>query len=246
MPQGSAARKREFGLRRCRGERSAPSSALLKGNLLNHAKMLCLAFLAALLGFSASLAPAASPDSSKQVMAYYETSGSYEALTNFYSYMNQMPTDTFGIDIHGKVSRTPPSQALRFAKAKGMLTFAAVSNFDAIGFDPKITHSILNQPKTRTRDPPDAETGRALGLYRDQYRLESIDHAVGVSRRRHPVDRAHVVRAAGARPDQVSTAGLQQRERRTGIGWAESIWTDREECGELPGRGNLEDQVVVS
>jgi hypothetical protein len=168
MPQGSAARKREFGLRRCRGERSAPSSALLKGNLLNHAKMLCLAFLAALLGFSASLAPAASPDSSKQVMAYYETSGSYEALTNFYSYMNQMPTDTFGIDIHGKVSRTPPSQALSFAKAKGMLTFAAVSNFDAIGFDPKITSTgaIPGSISTRVDRPrrgrfPPASSGRS-------------------------------------------------------------------------------------
>lgn len=85
-------------------------------------------------------------------MGYLESAASsYESLTAFYPYMNQLPTDTFTIDVHGTVSGTPPAKALQFAKSKGMKTFAAVSNFDAVGFDPNITHAILNDPKARAQ-----------------------------------------------------------------------------------------------
>jgi spore germination protein len=95
---------------------------------------------------------AASPDSSKQIMAYLEGGGSsYESLTDFYSYMNQMPTDTFAVDVHGTVSGTAPARALQFAKSKGMATFATISNFDSIGFDAKIAHAILTDSKPRAR-----------------------------------------------------------------------------------------------
>jgi spore germination protein YaaH len=90
-----------------------------------------------------------SQTSSKQVMAYYESSGSYESLVAFHGYFNQLPTDTFGVDIHGNVTGTAPSKALDFAKAKGMKTFATVSNFGAHDFDPKIAHAVLNNAKTR-------------------------------------------------------------------------------------------------
>ena len=51
-------------------------------------------------------------------------SSSYDSLTAFYSYMNQMPTDTFAVDVHGAVSGTAPAQALQFAKSKGMARMA--------------------------------------------------------------------------------------------------------------------------
>ena len=97
-------------------------------------------------------AGAAFPDSPKQVMAYLEGAGSsYDSLTAFYRYMNQMPTDTFAVDVRGAVRGNAPAPALQFAKSKGMKTFATVSNFDAGGFDAKITHAILNQSKPRAQ-----------------------------------------------------------------------------------------------
>jgi len=97
-------------------------------------------------------AGAAFPDSRKQVMAYLEGAGSsYDSLTAFYSYMNQMPTDTFAVDGRGALRGNAPAPALQFAKSKGMKTFATVSNFDAGGFDAKITHAILNQSKPRAQ-----------------------------------------------------------------------------------------------
>ena len=116
---------------------------------MNRAGSLCIALLALI---AATVAQPASPDSPKEVMGYLEgAESSYNSLTAFYSYMNQLPTDTFAVDAHGTVSGTPPTKALQFAKSKGMKTFAAVSNFDAIGFDPNITHAILNEPKPRAQ-----------------------------------------------------------------------------------------------
>lgn len=84
-------------------------------------------------------------------MAYYEASGSYDSLTAFGNNVNQLSTDTFGINVRGTIHGNVPSQALAFAKSKGMMTFAAVSNFDSIGFDAKITHAILNNARNKTR-----------------------------------------------------------------------------------------------
>jgi spore germination protein len=119
---------------------------------VNYAKALCTALLIAMAALPPALTQATPPQSPKQIMAYLESAGSsYESLTAFYGYMNQLPTDTFAVDAHGTVSGTPPTKALQFAKSKGMKTFAAVSNFDAIGFDPNITHAILNEPKPRAQ-----------------------------------------------------------------------------------------------
>lgn len=85
-------------------------------------------------------------------MAYLEGGkASYESLTAFHTYFNQLPTDTFAVDIHGTISGTAPAEALEFAKSKGIATFATVSNFDAIGFDANITHAILNESKARAQ-----------------------------------------------------------------------------------------------
>jgi spore germination protein YaaH len=119
---------------------------------VNYAKPLRVVLLTAMVALPVTLSHAASPDSPKQVMAYLESARScYESLTAFYTYMNQMPTDTFAVDVHGTVRGTAPAQALQFAKSKDMMTFATVSNFGAIGFDPKITHAILNNSRPRTR-----------------------------------------------------------------------------------------------
>jgi spore germination protein len=112
---------------------------------------LCIALLTVTAAFSVASGQTAPPASSKQIMAYYENSSSYGSLKAFHSYMNQLPTDTFAVDIHGKVSGTAPTQALTFAKSKDMMTFATVSNFDAIGFDPKIAHAIISNSTTKAR-----------------------------------------------------------------------------------------------
>lgn len=96
-------------------------------------------------------ATGASGASSKAVMAYYESSGSNTALHSFYGYMNQLPTDTFGVDIHGNISGTAPTAALSFARSKGMLTFATISNFGATDFDPKIAHAVITKPARKAR-----------------------------------------------------------------------------------------------
>lgn len=92
---------------------------------------------------------AADPADSKAIMGFYESSGSYESLLSFYSYMNQLPTDTFSVNAKGKISGSTPKAALDFARSKGMLTFATVSNFGTKDFDPKIAHSILTHPAIR-------------------------------------------------------------------------------------------------
>jgi spore germination protein YaaH len=109
---------------------------------------LSIAFLFAVLTLATTSANAADP---KAVMAYFESSGSGSALHAFYQSINQMPTDTFGVDIHGKVSGTAPADALAFAQSKGMLTFATISNFAATDFDPKIAHSVITVPARKAR-----------------------------------------------------------------------------------------------
>lgn len=116
------------------------------------ARSLYLALVIVVTVLASTPAGAASPDSLKQVMAYLEGAGSsYDSLTAFYSYMNQMSTDTFAVDVQGAVGGNAPAPALQFAKSKGMKTFATVSNFDAVGFDAKITHAILNESKPRAQ-----------------------------------------------------------------------------------------------
>jgi spore germination protein YaaH len=145
------------------------------------------------------LAQATSPDSSKQVMAYLEGAGSsYDSLTAFYSYMNQMPTDTFAVDVHGAVSGKAPTQALQFAKSKGMKTFATISNFDATGFDAKITHAILNEQKPREQAISQmlklVEQWGYTGINID---FESIDHTDRKAFTSFVQDVAQKMRAAG-------------------------------------------------
>jgi len=163
---------------------------------LNRAGILCLAVLALT---AAALAQPASPDSSKQIMAYLEGAGSsYDSLTAFYTYMNQMPTDTFAVDVHGTIRGTAPAQALHFAKSKGMLTFATISNFDAIGFDAKITHSILNHARPRARAISQmlklVQHWEYSGINID---FESIDHTDRKAMTSFVHDVAQKMRAAG-------------------------------------------------
>jgi spore germination protein len=132
-------------------------------------------------------------------MAYLEgASPSYDSLTAFYGYMNQMPTDTFAVDVHGTVSGTAPAPAIQFAKSKGMMTFATVSNFDAVGFDPKITHAILNHPKIRARTISQllklVEHWGYTGINID---FESIDHTDRRAFTAFIRDVAEKMRAAG-------------------------------------------------
>ncbi len=94
---------------------------------------------------------AAGPGSSKSVMAYYESSGSGQALRSFYTYINQLPTDTFGIDEQGNISGNAPHDALQFARSKGMQTFATVSNFGATGFEPRIAHAVISNRVVKAR-----------------------------------------------------------------------------------------------
>ncbi len=116
---------------------------------MNHPqKLLSVLLFTAVAAFGAT---GVDPASSKQVMAYYEASGSYASLHSFYRYMNQLPTDTFGVDIRGNVSGSAPATALSFARSKGMLTFATISNFGTTDFDPKIAHAVVTNPTRKAR-----------------------------------------------------------------------------------------------
>jgi spore germination protein len=163
------------------------------------AKTLYVVLLTAIVALPSALAQAASPGSSKQIMAYLESAGSsYDSLAAFYGYMNQMPTDTFAVDVHGTVTGTAPTQALQFAKSKGMKTFATVSNFDAIGFDPKITHAILTESKPRTRAIHQMLTlVRHWGYSGINIDFESIDHTDRRAMTSFVQDVARKMRAAG-------------------------------------------------
>ncbi len=163
---------------------------------MNRAGIVCVAVLTLT---AAALAQSTTPDSAKQVMAYLEGAGSsYDSLTAFYSYMNQMPTDTFAVDVHGTIRGTAPAQALQFAKSKGMLTFATISNFDSVGFDAKITHSILNHARPRARAISQmlklVEHWGYSGINID---LESIDHTDRKAMTSFVHDVAQKMRAAG-------------------------------------------------
>jgi len=89
--------------------------------------------------------------SPKAVLAYFESTGSSNSLHAFASYLNQIPTDTFAIDKRGNVSGQAPVSALNFARAKGMQTFATVSNFGATDFVPAIAHAIVTNPAIRAK-----------------------------------------------------------------------------------------------
>jgi spore germination protein YaaH len=73
------------------------------------------------------------------------------ALVHFAPSLNEIATDTFGVDDQGNVSGNVPKDALKFAHTKGMLTFAAVSNFGKTDFSPEIVHLVLTNPKARAR-----------------------------------------------------------------------------------------------
>jgi spore germination protein len=93
----------------------------------------------------------ASSDSTKAIVAYYESGGSYASLVQFAPALNQVATDTFGVDDRGNVSGNAPNAALKVAHSKGMLTFATVSNFGVSDFSPHIAHLVLTNPKARSR-----------------------------------------------------------------------------------------------
>ncbi len=98
-----------------------------------------------------ALGSAAFPqDQPKAVMAYFESSGSAQSLRTFAPYLNQIPTDTFAIGPKGRISGTAPASALKFARSRGMQTFAVVSNFGKFGFVPFTAHNIVTHPAIRT------------------------------------------------------------------------------------------------
>lgn len=165
---------------------------------MSRTKTLGVVLLAAV-ALPATLVQGAAPDSPKQVMAYLEgAKSSYESLTTFYSYMNQMPTDTFAVDVQGSISGTAPAQALQFAKSKGMQTFATVSNFDSVGFDAKITHSILNHAKPRARAIDQMlKLAQHWGYSGINIDFESIDHSDRKAMTSFVHDVAQKMRVAG-------------------------------------------------
>ena len=105
--------------------------------------------LTALSAFARS--PDAGPKSTKAVLAYYESGGSYAALIQFAPSLNQIATDTFRMDGRGRISGTVPRAALKLARSQSLLTFATVSNFGKADFSPSVAHLVLTDPVARTR-----------------------------------------------------------------------------------------------
>ena len=105
--------------------------------------------LVTVLSVVVSSLPAFAGNPPKAVMAYYESSGSDGSLHDFFSDVQQLPTDVFAIDKKGRVSGTVPTAALAFARSKGIQTFATVSNFGATDFVPAIAHAIVTNKQVR-------------------------------------------------------------------------------------------------
>src|SRR5277367_1714616 len=110
-------------------------------------------FFCAMFAVVLSAVPSYSADapanSTKAIIAYYESSGSYAALIHFAPSLNEVATDTFWVDDQGNISGNAPKDALKAAQAKGLLTFATVSNFGKSDFSPHIAHLVLTNPKAR-------------------------------------------------------------------------------------------------
>jgi spore germination protein len=90
-------------------------------------------------------------NSSKAIMAYYESGGSYQALVHYGPALNEIATDTFGVDDQGNISGNTPKAALKIAHSRRMLSFATVSNFGTSDFSPHIAHLVLTAPRVRAR-----------------------------------------------------------------------------------------------
>ncbi len=110
----------------------------------------CVMFIV-VLSVVSSFGADAPANSTKAIIAYYESSGSYAALVHFAPSLNQVATDTFGIDDQGNISGNAPDAALKVAHSNGMLTFATVSNFGKSDFSPHIAHLVLTNAKSRSR-----------------------------------------------------------------------------------------------
>ena len=60
--------------------------------------------------------------STKAILAYYESSGSYAALVHYAPALNEIATDTFGVDDRGSISGYAPWAALKAAHSRSMAT----------------------------------------------------------------------------------------------------------------------------
>jgi len=84
------------------------------------------------------------------VLGYY-TDASPTAFNKYHSYMNQMSTDTLNTDAEGNLIGSVPKQAVQQANQWHMDTFALVSNYGEIDWDPDAAHKAITNPTARKK-----------------------------------------------------------------------------------------------
>jgi|GEM_PF-682316 Predicted glycosyl hydrolase len=90
--------------------------------------------------------------SSKTVLGYttYYYPGdnsSYNSLSNYSNYIDEIATDTYSTDSLGNITGYIPSKQLNYANSNNIISYAMVANY----FDGKITKSLLESSENRQR-----------------------------------------------------------------------------------------------
>lgn len=94
--------------------------------------------------------PAPAPPPPKAILGFYTVYyqgdlNSYNSLNNYGSYLNRISTMTFTVTPSGGVSGLAPSDGVRLAASKGIISFAAITN----NFDSNLAHSVLSSSTAR-------------------------------------------------------------------------------------------------
>jgi spore germination protein YaaH len=102
-------------------------------------------------------APVTNPISKKLVLGYgtYYYSGdssSYNSLTKYGSYIDELATHTYSMDSNGKLVITGggfPTSQVSYANSKGIKTLAGIRNEEGDRFSGKLGSTILNNPEVK-------------------------------------------------------------------------------------------------
>lgn len=92
----------------------------------------------------------------KTVLGYYTVyysgdKNSYQSLSSYGSYLNQVSMMTFHATATGDISGTAATDGIQLAASKNVGAYAALTNETANGFDKDLAHTVLADPALRQK-----------------------------------------------------------------------------------------------
>jgi spore germination protein len=92
----------------------------------------------------------------KEVVGYYTKDWSNDnmsqfSLMNYSTYITGIATFTFRLDSSGKLIGTQHKEAIKISQDNNIEVYALIHNLTSAGFDSNLIHSILSDPRLRTR-----------------------------------------------------------------------------------------------